>query len=161
MRFLWRLVLESFPSWHYSIKDVMFELINEPGPMHGRQTSVNLVCETLSRLTISIQKFQPGRGIIVTGTMGYRCDGELSSGIPPFVPSWQAILKDSLCINELAARQYPMAVIPTFHYYEPRSFTNQARNQSIVPLPSDFEHMAEIFQAVDKAMDPPICVFGP
>ena len=119
LQLFWSVMLDEFDTTAFPIDRVAFEMVNEPGNWNtwtvgGRYTDL------LGPFLDLVGDRQPGRVTIVPG-------GEMGKERCPtgwgFTQSLVGLLSSAHVTRQLALLSYPTII--SFHYYEPRHFTNQ------------------------------------
>lgn len=147
---MWEVLLECFSTNDFPVDRVAFEIVNEPGSWHLRRVQRDFFSTVLRPITAQIHAAQPTRIVVVPGEMGHRCD------ITDWASSSEGLLMDAHLVNELASRQHPSPLLATFHYYEPRNFTNQLPPERLEwGTPVEHDLPRERFRVIRAALDIP------
>ena len=146
VRWVWGAVLQEFPLADFPASAVAFEMVNEPrsAPPASRLRGS---LEAITRAWVAqVRAAQPERVLIAPGEMG-------KVGGGPYRSSRQGLLDAAGWLNTLD-------VIATFHYYDPRDFTNQDEDDGIKWLgrPWEVAEIASDFAEVSAALDVPVYV---
>ena len=128
LQLFWGVMAAEFDAVAFPPDRVAFEMANEPGNWNTWHVD-NRAMDFLPNFVRQIGRAQPNRVLILpAGEMGYpRCgpDGPAAH----FVQSWQAAVGDGAIAFARYAHASHAHTIATFHYYDPRWFTNQPESE--------------------------------
>ena len=146
VRWVWGAVLQEFPLADFPASAVAFEMVNEPRSAPPASRLRGSLEEITRAWVAQVRAAQPERVLIAPGEMG-------KVGGGPYRSSRQGLLDAAGWLNTLD-------VIATFHYYDPRDFTNQDEDDGIKWLgrPWEVAEIASDFAEVSAALDVPVYV---
>ena len=150
IRHFWAVMLSEFNTTAFPPDRVAFEgPCNEPGNWNLWGVS-SRAADLLGTFVELVHAAQPTRVIIVpAGEMGRpRC--RPAGPALHFINSWQAAVADATALDRFATDPH---VILTFHYYDPRRFTNQPNGTALEwDTSSGLRTIAGHFDAVRAAL---------
>ena len=128
LQLFWGAMLREFNTTDFPVDRVAFEMANEPGNWN-RWSVENRAMDLLPGFAAQVSAAQPERVLVLpAGEMGWpRCgpDGPAAH----FVQSWLAAIDDGALAFRTRFANASNA-IATFHYYDPRYFTNQPQGSA-------------------------------
>ena len=150
LQLFWGAMLREFNTTDFPVDRVAFEMANEPGNWN-RWSVENRAMDLLPGFAAQVSAAQPERVLVLpAGEMGWpRCgpDGPAAH----FVQSWLAAIDDGALAFRTRFANAPNA-IATFHYYDPRYFTNQPQGSAREwDLPTGRASVASNFDTLRRA----------